>query len=156
VYIPGPDPVPAPDRPGRDRPVAGTGRPGAGRRERRHRREGPDHRIPGRGGAAGHRGGQPRRPPRSPGAGPRPAPERGPARNTNKLARRYPALSPAERLSLLVAAAARGDDGEHARLMAAAPRVAWRVPHTFARTFALLVVSALHRMESLELAALLF
>src|SRR5262249_25858501 len=65
-------------------------------------------------------------------------------------------LGPAERLSLLVSAAARGDDGEHARLMAAAPRVAWRVPHTFARTFALLVVSALHRMESLELAALLF
>lgn len=75
---------------------------------------------------------------------------------TDKLARHYPALSPAERLSLMLAAAARGNDAEHARLIAAAPRVACEVPHTFGRALAFLVTAARSRMERLDLAALYF
>jgi hypothetical protein len=76
--------------------------------------------------------------------------------NTDKLAKHYPNLSSAERLSLLLAAAARGDDLEHTRLADAEPWVDWRVPHTFGRSLAFLLVCAYHRMEQLELAALFF
>src|SRR5882724_10042301 len=76
--------------------------------------------------------------------------------NTKSLARHYPALTAAERLSLLMAAGARGDDVEHARLADTAPRETWRVPHTFGRALALLAVFSQHRMVRLELAALFF
>jgi len=76
--------------------------------------------------------------------------------NTKGLAKHYGTLSAVERLSLMTAAAARGDEVEGARLTAAAPRVTWRVPHTFGRALSLLAVSSQHRMERLELAALFF
>jgi hypothetical protein len=76
--------------------------------------------------------------------------------NTTKLAKHYPLLSPAERLSLMLAAAARGDDMEHARLTDSAPRVRYQLPDTFGRALAFLMVAALHRMQMLNLAALYF
>jgi hypothetical protein len=75
---------------------------------------------------------------------------------TNTLAKHYGALSAAERLALMMAAGARGDDVEHARLADAAPRVDWRVPHTFGRALAFLGVFSQHRMERLDLVALFF
>jgi hypothetical protein len=76
--------------------------------------------------------------------------------NTDKLARHYPTLSPAERLSLMLAAAARGDDQEHTRLVAAAPRLTYQIPHTFGRGLAFLITASNSRAERLELAALYF
>jgi len=76
--------------------------------------------------------------------------------NTKGLSRHYGTLSAAERLALMTAAAARGDEAEGDRLTVAAPRVMWRVPHTFGRALSLLAVSSQHRMERLELAALFF
>jgi hypothetical protein len=76
--------------------------------------------------------------------------------NTDRLARHYPTLSPAERLSLMLAAAARGDEQEHARLVAAAPRLAYSAPHMFGRAQAFLVVGFHSRMERINLAALYF
>lgn len=73
-----------------------------------------------------------------------------------KLSKHYGALDPAERLALLLAAGARNDDVEHARLMGSAPRVTWQVPDTFGRALSLLIVSFQHRMKVLELAALFF
>jgi hypothetical protein len=73
-----------------------------------------------------------------------------------KLSKHYGALAPAERLALLLAAGARNDDVEHARLTGSAPCVTWQVPDTFGRALALLVVSSQHRMKLLELAALFF
>lgn len=76
--------------------------------------------------------------------------------NTKILSKHYGALSPAERLSLLMAAGARGDDVEHARVVGAAAWETWRVPDTFGRALAFLAVFSPHRMERLELAALFF
>ena len=76
--------------------------------------------------------------------------------NTNTLAKHYATLSATERLSLLLAAAGRGDEVEHGRLSDAAPRVTWRVPHTFGRALAFLGVFSQHRMERLDLAGLFF
>ncbi|AWM39989.1 hypothetical protein GobsT_16100 [Gemmata obscuriglobus] len=76
--------------------------------------------------------------------------------NTKSLSKHYATLSAAERLSLLMAAGARGDDVEHARVVAAAPWETWRVPDTFGRALAFLAVFGQHRMERLELAALFF
>lgn len=73
-----------------------------------------------------------------------------------KLSKHYGALDPAERLALVLAAGARNDDVEHARLMGSAPRVTWQVPDTFGRALALLMVSSQQRMKVLELAALFF
>jgi len=75
---------------------------------------------------------------------------------STKLARHYDALDPAERLSLLLAACARGDDVEHARLADSAPKVTWNVPHTFGRALALLLLASHQRMKLLELAGLFF
>lgn len=76
--------------------------------------------------------------------------------NTKALSRHYAGLSAAERLSLLTAAGARGDDVEHARVAAATPWQEWRVPDTFGRALAFLAVFGQHRMERLDLAALFF
>jgi hypothetical protein len=69
------------------------------------------------------------------------------------LTRHYPTLTEAERLALLLAAQARGDDIEADRLLSTAPRVAYRVPHTFGRLLALHEVMSYHRMQHLDLAA---
>ena len=75
---------------------------------------------------------------------------------STKLARHYDTLAPAERLSLLLAAGARGDDVEHARLADSAPKVTWNVPHTFGRALALLLLASQQRMKLLELAGMFF
>jgi hypothetical protein len=74
--------------------------------------------------------------------------------NTDGLARHYGSLTPAERLSLFMAASARGDEGEGDRLGRSAPRLGWQVPHHFGLGMAFREVSELHRMELLRLAAL--
>jgi len=76
--------------------------------------------------------------------------------NTTKLMKHYPSLNPAERLSLMLAAAARRDNVEHARLTDSAPKVWYRVSDTFGRTLSFLMVAAMHRMQQLNLAALYF
>ncbi len=68
---------------------------------------------------------------------------------TTRLARRYDALSAAERLPLIMAAAVRGDEVEYQRLLASAPRETYRVPHTFGLAMALEEVACWHRMELL-------
>jgi hypothetical protein len=72
------------------------------------------------------------------------------------LSRNYPSLRPDERLALMLAAAARGDDVEHERLLAAAPRVGFEVSHTFPRAMAFREVLDRFRAERLELAARYF
>ena len=74
--------------------------------------------------------------------------------NATKLSRHYPSLAPAERLSLLLAAAGRNDDVEHTRIASSAKWVQIRVPDTAGRAAALLAVLGFHRMEQLELAAI--
>ncbi len=76
--------------------------------------------------------------------------------NTNKLATLYPTLEASERLSLMLAAAARGDEAEHARLIGSAPRVTHSMPHTFPRALAFLTICGHYRMVVLDLAAMLF
>ena len=76
--------------------------------------------------------------------------------NTNKLARHYSTLTAPERLSLMLAAATRGDDAEHTRLVDSAPRLTFRVPHTHGRAHAFMVVGAQSHMDRLNLAALFF
>src|SRR5262245_56411867 len=76
--------------------------------------------------------------------------------NTDALAKHYHTFSPAERLSLILAAVARCDEVEHKRLADAAPQVTFRVSHTFGRAMAFLTVASLHRMDQLNLAALFF
>jgi hypothetical protein len=72
------------------------------------------------------------------------------------LVKHYHTLAPAERLSLMLAAANRGDDVEHERLVASAPRVEFRTLHSHGRAHALLELLNTHRMESLEVTALYF
>jgi hypothetical protein len=70
---------------------------------------------------------------------------------TNRLAKNYSALTPAERLTLLIAASARGDDLEHPSLIGAAPRVFYSVPHTFGRATGFCEVTEQDHMELLAL-----
>ncbi|MBN9518856.1 hypothetical protein J0H58_10110 [bacterium] len=72
------------------------------------------------------------------------------------LSRHYPSLRPDERLALMLAAAARGDDLDHARLVAAAPRVTFTTLDTFPRALAFREVLDRFRAERLDLAARYF
>src|SRR5262249_47266915 len=81
--------------------------------------------------------------------GPRQAPTRGPAMNTDRLARHYATLTPAERLPLIMAASARGDEAEYEHLARSAPRVYLQAPDTFYLAEALLLATSLHMMELL-------
>jgi hypothetical protein len=74
--------------------------------------------------------------------------------NTDRLARTYSSLTPAERLSLLLAAAARGDHQEGNRLAASAPSVTYRAPHHYALATAFRELCAMHRLKVLDLAAI--
>ncbi|QDU23765.1 hypothetical protein [Urbifossiella limnaea] len=74
----------------------------------------------------------------------------------DRLARHYDLLRPEERLALMLAASGRGDDVEHERLVAAAPRLTVAVPDTFPRAMAFREVLDRHRAERLELAARFF
>jgi hypothetical protein len=73
----------------------------------------------------------------------------------DRLARHYPSLRPDERLALMLAAA-RGDDVEHERLIAAAPRVSFTTLHTFPRAVAFRELLDHVRAEGLALAARYF
>lgn len=74
----------------------------------------------------------------------------------NNLAKHYPSLTPDERFSLTVGAAARGDEVEVGRVIAAAKREVLSVPDTFGRATAWIHVGQRHRAQVLELSAYLF
>lgn|SRR5262245_37840847 len=76
--------------------------------------------------------------------------------NTNTLAKLYDRLTPWERLPLILAASARGDEAERQRLVTAAPKVGYRVPDHFGLAMAFREVGDWHFMELLNLAALYF
>ena len=61
---------------------------------------------------------------------------------TNRLAKYYPTLAPVERLRLLMAAAARGDEAEQTRIAGAAWAINLRVVDTFVPGAAFLAVYA--------------
>lgn len=71
---------------------------------------------------------------------------------TAPLAKHYHTLSAEERLPLIMAASARGDEVEYHRLMSTAPRQTYRAPHTFGLAAAFEEVAYWHRMEMLSLA----
>jgi hypothetical protein len=73
--------------------------------------------------------------------------------NTNGLAKQYGCLTPRERLPLILAASARGDEVERERLGRSAPRVGYRVPDHFGLAMAFREVCEQHFMELLNLAA---
>ena len=76
--------------------------------------------------------------------------------NTNGLAKHYDKLTPRERLSLIVAASARGDEAERDRLARSAPKVGYSVGDFFGRAQAFTEVGVVHLMRLLDLAGLYF
>ena len=74
--------------------------------------------------------------------------------NTNALAKLYDRLTPKERLPLLLAASARGDEAERDRLARSAPREGYWVPDYHGLAEGLLLVSLFHLLELLDLASL--
>jgi hypothetical protein len=73
--------------------------------------------------------------------------------NTKGLARLYDRLSPRERLPLILAAAARGDEADHARLVQSAPTAVYRVPDYYPLAEGLLRISLWQKARALDLAA---
>jgi hypothetical protein len=69
--------------------------------------------------------------------------------NSKTLARAYDKLTPQERLSLLVAAFARGDEAECDRILRAAPMIRMRVSADFGVTHAFFWVAMLSHAEQL-------
>jgi hypothetical protein len=65
----------------------------------------------------------------------------------------YGQLTAAERLALIAAASARGDEAERDRLTRSAPKVGYSLPHYFGRAFALQQVALAHLATALDLAA---
>jgi hypothetical protein len=76
--------------------------------------------------------------------------------NTHALAKHYGALTPRERLPLLVAARLRHDDAEEDRLLRSAPTGLYRVPHHFGLVETLSDLALLHVVQQLESAAWLW
>src|SRR5690348_146268 len=74
--------------------------------------------------------------------------------NTNGLANLYDRLTPKERLPLIMAASARGDEVERERLANSAPREGFRLPDYHGLGEGLLLASLFHLLELLDLAAL--
>jgi hypothetical protein len=72
--------------------------------------------------------------------------------NTKGLAKHYGGLTPWERLPLILAASARGDELERDRLARSAPEVVYRVRDHFGLAMAYREVSQTHYMELLHLA----
>jgi hypothetical protein len=73
---------------------------------------------------------------------------------TDGLARHYGALTPRERVPLIVAANARGDEAEAARLAGAAPQVCYRLPDYHGLSDGLRLLALQHMAKQLGLAAL--
>ena len=76
--------------------------------------------------------------------------------NSGQLSKHYSVLTAAERFPLMLAADARGDEAEFARLVTSAQQVAVKVSHTFGRAMAFREVHEYYRLMRLELAALYF
>ena len=72
--------------------------------------------------------------------------------NTNGLAKLYGHLTPRERLPLLVAAAARGDEAERSRLVNSAPATVFKLPDYHALGEALELLGLFHLAQLLDLA----
>jgi len=69
------------------------------------------------------------------------------------LAKLYDRLTPRERLPLIVAATARGDEADRARLLASAPASLFRLPDYFGLAEGLRTLALFHVAEMLDLAA---
>src|SRR5436190_13816832 len=74
--------------------------------------------------------------------------------DSKRLAAQYDALTPWERLPLIIAAIARGDAPEVDRLRRTAPRVAYRAADYMGALEALEEVCTVYLMRQLDLAAL--
>jgi hypothetical protein len=74
--------------------------------------------------------------------------------NTNGLAKLYDRLTPKERLPLILAASARGDEAERDRLSRSAPRVGFWLPDYHGLGEGMLLASLFHLLELLDVAAL--
>jgi hypothetical protein len=72
---------------------------------------------------------------------------------TDCLAKLYDRLTPRERLPLIVAASARGDEPDRARLVASAPTYLCRVPDYYGLAEGLRSLALLHVARMLDLAA---
>jgi hypothetical protein len=72
---------------------------------------------------------------------------------TDCLARLYDRLTPRERLPLIIAASARGDDADRARLVGSAPTSLFRVPDYYGLADGLRTLAMFHVAEMLDLAA---
>lgn len=73
--------------------------------------------------------------------------------NTNGLAKLYEHLSPKERLPLIIAASARGDETERNRLAHSAPTARFQLPNYYGWAEGMQLVSLFHLLELLEAAA---
>ena len=73
--------------------------------------------------------------------------------NTNPLTKLYDQLTPRERLPLIIAAGARGDEAEQQRLKASAPRQMLQVPDYHCLAKALAEAVHYHLLTLLDLAA---
>jgi hypothetical protein len=73
--------------------------------------------------------------------------------NTKYLAKLYDQLTPRERLPLIMAAGARGDEAEQKRLCASAPKEAYEVPNYYGLAKALKEAGYFHLLTLLDLAA---
>jgi hypothetical protein len=73
--------------------------------------------------------------------------------NTNGLAKLYGQLTARERLPLIVAATARGDEADRARLVASGPTSLFRVPDYYGLAEGLRSLAVLHVARMLDLAA---
>jgi hypothetical protein len=73
--------------------------------------------------------------------------------NTNGLAKHYAHLSPKERLPLILAASARGDEAERNRLAYSAPTVDYRRPDYYGLAEGMLLACKFHLLEMLDMAA---
>jgi hypothetical protein len=74
--------------------------------------------------------------------------------NTNSLAKLYDRLTPRERLPLIMAASARGDEAERDRLTRSAPREGFWLPDYHGLGEGMLLASLFHLLELLDVAAL--
>jgi hypothetical protein len=74
--------------------------------------------------------------------------------NTNGISKLYHQLSSRERLPLILAASARGDDLERDRLARSAPREAFRVPDYFGLADGIQMQAIFHVNQLLDLAAI--
>ena len=73
--------------------------------------------------------------------------------NTKSLTQLYDQLTPSERLPLIIAAAARGDENERQHLMTSASKLAFQVPDYYPRAKALGEAVHYHMLTLLDLAA---